>query len=166
MEEERINDNNTLYLQDLKFIIFTDVFLIFVTTLKGSITSISLVKKQTDKGICLCFLTSNPALFFYYWKRRQEHCRTMIGSERMEVLDQEWVQGSLCPIWSMFLGPLLSVGKGVFPEASFSSPYRELSRPLPPFLGSKAPLLFGPPAQTPFPFMRTHSLCLLQIRHS
>lgn len=66
MEEEKINDNNTLYLQDLKFIIFTDVFLIFVTTLKGSITSISLVKKQTDKGICLRFLTSNPALFFDY----------------------------------------------------------------------------------------------------
>lgn len=40
MEEEGINDNNTLCLQDLKFTIFTDIFLILMTTPKGSSISI------------------------------------------------------------------------------------------------------------------------------
>lgn len=40
MEEERINNNNTIYLQDLKFTIFTDIFLSLTAALKGSIISI------------------------------------------------------------------------------------------------------------------------------
>lgn len=48
MEEEKINNNNTLYLQDLKFAIFADMFLILVTTLKNSVLSTSQVKKQIE----------------------------------------------------------------------------------------------------------------------
>lgn len=40
MEEEGITDDNTLCLQDLKFTIFTDIFLILMTTPKGSSISI------------------------------------------------------------------------------------------------------------------------------